>query len=191
MYLPRSFAVDDAFAQDVIRQFPFGTLVTPGHVDPLPFTLDLENGRLVGHLARQNPHARQDGQPATVVFTGPQGYISPRWYVSPGQVPTWNYVTVVVHGRLRVHTDVVPALTQLVAAHEPADGWVFDPAAHQALLGAIVAVEVQIERIEAKAKLSQNRVPADQAGALAGLRASGDPEQIRLADWMERQLIAR
>ena len=116
---------------------------------------------------------------------GPDGYVSPSWYPSKAEhgrvVPTWNYLTAQVYGRLVVHEDaewlraLVTRLTDAPRgpAHRSARGrWSVTDAPATFLDGqlrAIVGVELVISRIEAKAKLSQNRPAADQAGVLAGL----------------------
>jgi len=109
MYTPSYFDNPDLPAlHDMLRRHPFALLVTPHagevHLTHLPFHLIAERGpkgTLEAHLARINPHcdAILAGAPSAVVFHGPDGYISPRWYVDPAKnVPTWNYVAVHVHG---------------------------------------------------------------------------------------------
>lgn len=128
------------------------------------------------------------------------GYISPNGYPSKAErgkvVPTWNYVTLNIHGRLLVHDD--PAWTlqlvrRLTDIHEArhavgrtAKPWSVDDApAHyiDTMLKAIVGVEVVIDRVEAKAKLSQNKTEGDAQGAIADL-ALGGPAEITLATMM-------
>jgi transcriptional regulator len=97
-------------------------------------------------------------------------------------VPTWNYLTAHVYGRLVVHDDAawVDALVRrLTDKHEAAGPrpWSTDdapPAFIAGQLRAIVGVELLISRVEAKAKLSQNRPSADVDGVVAGLTARGD-----------------
>jgi transcriptional regulator len=123
---------------------------------------------------------------ALVIVRGPDAYVSPGWHASKAEhgrvVPTWNYVTAHVHGRLVVHDDpgwvetLVRRLTDQHEAHS-AQPWSVDdaPAAFVAgQLRAIVGVELVISRVEAKAKLSQNRPGADIDGVVAGLEARGD-----------------
>jgi len=144
-------------------------------------------GSLHGHLARANPHWRHapDGQ-ALVVLHGPHGYVSPSWYASKAEhgrvVPTWDHVTLHVHGELVVHEEpadlrrLVESLTDLHEAGRP-DPWAVDDAPDgyvDKTLRAIVGVEVRISRIEASAKLSQNRSADDVRGVVSGLRAAGE-----------------
>ena len=153
-------------------------------------------GALHGHLARNNDQWKLGAVgEALAIVRGPDAYISPGWYASKAEhgrvVPTWNYVTAHVYGRLVVHDD--PAWTEhlvrrLTTKHEAHRDhpWSVDDAPRAFIEGqlrAIVGVELEITRIEAKAKLSQNRPPADVDGVIAGLRERGDKES---ADAVER-----
>jgi transcriptional regulator len=129
--------------------------------------------------------------------TGAQAYVSPTWYASKAEhgrvVPTWNYSAVQLRGRARVHDDpewLRTAVDGLVDQHEsgrPAP-WTTTDAPERYVNGqlrAIVGVEVLVESVQAKAKLSQNRSQADQAGVVSGLRAEGRAGATAVADAME------
>ncbi len=109
-------------------------------------------------------------------------------------MPTWNYVTAHVTGRPRRIEDdgtVEALLSRLVAQFEPPGGWSETEQAAdflERMRRAVVAFELPIDRIEAKAKLGQNHSRAHRAGTVAGLRATGDPVAQALAEWMQRQL---
>src|SRR6201999_3369547 len=117
-------------------------------------------------------------------------------------VPTWNYVTAHVYGRLVVHDDPVwveDIVRRLTAKHETArlaspgqsPAWSVDDAPRKFIEGqlrAIVGLELQITRIEAKAKLSQNRPAADVDGVIAGLRERGDKEMADAVEQARRSL---
>jgi transcriptional regulator len=141
----------------------------------------------MGHVARNN---RQWKTPPTgealVIVRGPDAYISPSWYETKGEhgrvVPTWNYVTAHLHGRLVVHDDAawcernVRALVERHEADRP-EPWSVDDAPPSYIGGqlrAIVGLEVLVTRIEAKRKLSQNRSKGDVLGAVAGLESTAD-----------------
>jgi transcriptional regulator len=194
MYVPAHFAVDDATTSALLAEHGAADLITPTAsgllATLLPFVHDPsigDHGALLGHVARNNPHWRE---PATgeslVIVRGPDAYVSPSWYAAKAEhgrvVPTWNYVTAHVYGELIAHDDVewLEALVRrLTAEHEAAfeEPWTVDdaPAAFiRGQLRAIVGVELRITRIEAKAKLSQNRPPADVEGVIDGLRTRGD-----------------
>jgi transcriptional regulator len=170
-------------------------------------------GSLHGHLARNNEQwklppygeaAASRGDyppypPALAIVRGPDAYVSPSFYAQskPAHgrvVPTWNYVTAHVYGSLIVHDD--PAWTEsvvrrLTAKHEAGRSrpWSVDDAPRSYIEGqlrAIVGVELVISRIEAKAKLSQNRPPADIDGVIAGLRERGDPASADATEQAKR-----
>jgi transcriptional regulator len=152
-----------------------------------------EGDRLVGHLARANGHWRRivDGSPALAVVTGADTYVSPSWYASKAEhgrvVPTWNYTVVHLRGRVVVHDDppwVRALVTRLTDRHEQqrAEPWAVADAPEDYVeknLRPIMGVEVVVESVEAKAKLSQNRSDEDRAGVAAGLAADGrDPSGL-------------
>ena len=202
MYLPAHFRQDRL---DVLHRFigqhSLATLVTLGPdgllANHIPLVLDPEPGpfgTLRGHVAKANPQWR-DSLPhvsALAIFEGPSAYISPSWYPSKEEtgrvVPTYNYVVVHAHGRLSTYTD--PArldqhLRILTAHHEASFPipWTIDNAPADfiaAQLNAIVGIEIAIERLQGKWKVSQNRTPADRAGAVTGLRANGCPAMAAL-----------
>lgn len=193
MYIPHFNAMDDP---DEIRVFVESVgsaeLVTVGAdgtplATLLPILWSSDGGIVIAHMARANPHWRQisDGSRCLAIVGGPQAYISPSWYAAKAEhgrvVPTWNYSAVHLTGTVRVHDDrdwVREAVTQLTDQHEqPRDEpWAVTDAPETYVdknLRAIVGLEMTVERVEAKAKLSQNRSAADQAGVVAGLRAEG------------------
>ncbi|MGH3234113.1 MAG: FMN-binding negative transcriptional regulator [Streptosporangiaceae bacterium] len=200
MYIPAHFAADQAVVDELLARHGAADLITltsDGLIATmLPFAYDPaagEHGTLYGHVARNNDQWRKLalGESLAIV-RGPDAYVSPSWYASKAEhgrvVPTWNYVTAHVYGRLVVHDDpdwVEDVVRRLTAKHEAArltspgqpPGWSVDDAPRAFIEGqlrAIVGLELQITRIEAKAKLSQNRPVADVAGVVAGLSARGD-----------------
>lgn len=201
MYVPRGFEMGDAELERFLLASGAGDLITQGPQGLLatlvPFVYDAttgEHGALRGHLARNNEQWKTavDGE-ALVVLRGPDTYISPTWYATKLEhgrvVPTWNYVTAHVYGELRIHDDIdfVRAVVRdLTTKHEAGrqPEWSVDdaPARYvEGLLRAIVGVELVITRVQAKAKLSQNR-PTDIDGVVTGLRETGEH---RMADEVE------
>ena len=193
MYVPSAFAPTDDAVEALLLRHRAADLVTAGPdgltATMLPFLYDAERRTLRGHLARNNDHWRTaDGAMALVIVRGPDAYVSPSWYATKAEhgrvVPTWNYVTAHVHGVLTVHDDpdwVADLVRELTDRHEAGRQapWSVDDAPAKFVAGqlrAIVGVELAIERIEAKFKLSQNRPAADVDGVIAGLRAVGDRE---------------
>ena len=202
MYVPQHFAPpDDDAVRDLLRHHGAADLVTSTAdglcATLLPFVLDEERNSLLGHVARNNEQWRRPALgEALVIVRGPDAYVSPSWYATKREhgrvVPTWNYVTAHVFGRLVVHDDpawveaLVRRLTEKHEAHR-ADAWSVDdapPAYVAGQLRAIVGVEVEIARVEAKWKLSQNRSDADRAGTVAGLAAEPEPRAQAVADAM-------
>ncbi|MDX6371875.1 MAG: transcriptional regulator [Nocardioidaceae bacterium] len=206
MYVPRFNALDDdETIRAMVRGIGAAELVTVGE-DGYPRATRLpvvwEGDRLVMHLARANPHWRSIPSdvavPALAVVTDAEAYVSPAWYATKAEhgrvVPTWNYSAVHVTGRVRRFEDpewVRRAVTLLTEHHEsarPAPWAVTDaPATYvDKQLRAIVGLELTIERVEGKAKLSQNRSEEDRAGVVAGLRAEGSGREATVAEQMER-----
>jgi transcriptional regulator len=208
VYVPRFNALDDDEAiHAMVRAIGAGELVTVGE-DGYPLATRLpvvwDGDRLVMHIARANPHWRAvpDDRdiPALVVVTDAEAYVSPAWYPSKAEhgrvVPTWNYSAVQVAGRVRRHEDpawVLDAVTMLTRLRESdrTEPWsVSDaPATYvEKQLKAIVGLELTIERVEGKAKLSQNRSDEDRTGVVRGLRDEGGGREAEVADQMERAL---
>lgn len=202
MYTPKHFSESRVQAlHGLIREYPFATVVAHAAgglaANHLPF--ELVDGVLHGHVARSNELARMDGADVLLIFRGPDGYISPNWYPSKHEtgreVPTWNYAVVHVHGRLKVVDDAVwlrrllETLTDRHEAAQPQPWKVSDaPADHiQKSLRAIVGLEIAIERIEGKFKLSQNHPAGNRAGVVAGLRQRDGDGDAELAALMAAQ----
>jgi transcriptional regulator len=208
VYIPAHFKADDEAVRQLFEQMGAADLVTSTTdgllATMLPFLYDPagsrpglgELGAIVGHVARSNRHWRLPALgPALVIIRGPDAYVSPAWYATKREhgrvVPTWNYLTAHVYGRLVIHDDVewLDALVRrLTVRHEAARSrpWSVDDAPAEYVAGqlrAIVGVEILIERIEAKAKLSQNRSAEDIAGVIEGLDQGG---RVDLADAMRK-----
>jgi transcriptional regulator len=206
LYCPSSFAQSDRETLfELIDAYGFATLVSGGGTEPfvshVPLLLDRETRgaeRLLGHVARANPHWEGfDGSAgALAIFHGPHGYVSPAWYVSTPQVPTWNYAVVHVTGRPRVLDTTLTrtVIARLVEQYEGSrtDRWSGElpPAFVDGLVRAIVGFEIPIETIEGKFKLSQNREARDREGALAGLEREGG-ESATLAAFSRRYFAGR
>ena len=164
----------------------------------LPLLYEAERHVLLGHVARNNDHWRAAGGnvESLVILRGPDDYVSPSWYATKREhgrvVPTWNYTTLQVYGRLVAHDDVEwlrGLVTRLTNQHEAtqAEPWhVADAPARyiDGQLRAIVGLELVITRVEAKAKLSQNRSIADRSGVVSGLNEVGTPHAVALAEQM-------
>jgi transcriptional regulator len=194
MYIPKPFQVTDpAWCHTLMRAQSFAAMITADDAGVpfathLPMLVDPARGpfgTLRGHVARANPHWRYvaAGRPTLVIFSGAHAYVSPSWYAAHPSVPTWNYVAVHARGTGALVEDpeqVRTLLADLVRTFERAGpaAWSFDGLPADYLAGmqrGIVAFEIPIERLEGKAKLSQNRDAVDQTRTRETLAASDDP----------------
>ena len=200
MYLPPQFkAKDSAHAAELIRAYPLASLISNDDegfpfVTHLPVHLSDEGQpwRLLGHVAKPNPHWRYlESRPeALVTFMGPQAYMTPRVYPDLVRVPTWNYLA--VHCKVKIK--LLPAtlakdrlLKQLIGDHDPryAPQWVGlgEDYQHKMLAG-IVAFEMEIVDLKCKLKLNQHRPEAFEK--MRGLYEIGNEQERALALWMDR-----
>lgn len=194
MHPAASFRTDDRLLMEaLVEEVAFGMVfaATPdgprvAHT-PLLWTGD---GAVQFHLSRGNALARHlDGMTALALVNGPDAYVSPRWYADGGQVPTWNYVSVEMEGRVRRMDDegLMGLLESLSARHEAriaqGEPWTMDkvPSARLAQLKAgIVGFELEVQAWRPTFKLSQNK-PADERERVAlGLESEGAPALARL-----------
>ena len=205
MYCPAHFAqTDPAEISALIRRVSLAELVTwTGQrieASTIPMLFDGSSGAhgvLLGHVARVNPQWKtfDPSAHALAIFRDDDAYVSPSWYASKAVhgrvVPTWNYLTVHVHGPLIVHDDHEwkrDLLGRLTAVHEATsiEPWSIADAPSpfiDAQIRAVVGVELRIEHIEAKWKLSQNRDDDDVGGVVDHL-ARGNERQRAVADHM-------
>ena len=206
MYVPHHFALEDLDEiRELVRAVHVGQLVTvgPGGApDASLLPVLWEGDEVVVHLARANAHWRRiaDSSPGLVVVTGPDAYITPRWYASKREhgrvVPTWNYSAVHLSGPVTVHDDpewLRRAVTRLTEHHEGrtanGDAWEVHDAPERFVAGqikAIVGVSMTVTTVEAKAKLSQNRSAEDQREVVEGLAGSPDFGAAAVRDAMVR-----
>jgi len=194
MYVPKHFEIADA---DEIFAFldanAFGQLLSRQDSEimgsHLPFLIAADHQRLHCHLARQNPQWQQlEGQRVLITFQGVHDYISPSWYETTG-VPTWNYQAVHIYGHCRVFDDAAE-LADLVEAlsnrYESGFEKAWQPQYRDAMLKAIIGVEITIDEVQCKYKLSQNRPAADQQGVVDRLDQLGSQP---LANAMRKTLF--
>ena len=202
MYVPRfNVITDQVEIAALTRGVGAATLITTGPDGyPLASLLPVvwRGDQLIMHLARANDHWRaiRDDEPALAVVTGPDAYVSPTWYPSKREhgrvVPTWNYSAVHFTGRVTVQHDphwLLEAVRCLTDQHEQdrEHPWSVDDAPGRYVekqLKAIVGLQLRIERVEGKAKFSQNRSEEDAAGVIDGLRREGGRRQAEVAEAM-------
>ena len=204
MYNPRIFRRDEPKRlHSIIDAIGFGLLVVPVDGDPeiahLPFVLDHGEGplgSLIAHVARPSEIWRYaDGRPVTVVFQGPHAYVSASHYERPSeQVPTMSYVAVHARGRARVvnGNDTLVGVRKLAAHFERHERspWSIDlltDALREGLLEGIVGLEIRIEHLEGKVKVSQNRGPVDRARVRQALLERGEPNDLAIVRFMDEE----
>ena len=206
MYQPPAFREDrEDILHALMRAHPFATLVistaTGIEANHLPLLLDdpdAGQAGLSGHFSKGNPllHAFEGlsgGLPALAIFHGPENYISPGWYPSKAAdgkaVPTWNYAVVHAHGVLRAMTD--PAnlrahLDALSAGQEAGRSPPWSPADAPedylaSMMKGIIGFTMEIDRLEGKWKLGQNRSAEDRTGVIHGLTGEENASAAELA----------
>lgn len=197
-YVPPHFAeTDRAGLLKFVRERTFGTFVAvlSGEAVLAHAPVVVTEGTLRFHLAKGNSFldAARAGVVAKAAFYGPDAYISPDWYVSENQVPTWNYAAVYGQGPMRIlsREEMVAQVDALSAQQEaslaPKKPWTrakMSPGLDERMFAAIEGVEMRIDGLEGKFKLSQNKTAADIAGAAAALEALGAPQGLAVARMM-------
>jgi transcriptional regulator len=195
LYIPKAHLVEDRnFLHDFMDEYSFVDLVTAApdvRITHIPCFLDRTQGRygtIYGHISRQNPQsATFDGKhSAIVVFRGPHSYISPLWYAKKDVVPTWNFAVAHAGGKLKpvAEKDAFRALLgRLIRKNEGAQSaYDFEklPDSYTSgLMTGIIGFSMEIERIEGKFKLGQERSATDKEGVLRGLQSAKQPRGIR------------
>ena len=178
MYPPPHHQVNDIDKMiAVIKQYPLGMLVSVKDNKPLlthiPFIYNDKTGRLVAHIDKNNPQLEtlQDGANVTVVFKGPDCYISPSIYDSENQLPTWNYIIVHITGTIQLINDSEAAKQSMITMteflEEPDHEFILqknNPKMDR-FVNYIQAFEIEITNWEGKFKLSQDKTEVDQTNA--------------------------
>ena len=208
MYIPRANQEDRIpVLHKLIEDQPFASLITMGSsglfASHIPMLLEQNSamGQLRGHISRANTQWR-DYTPsveALAIFSGPQHYITPNWYPEKQEtgkvVPTWNYVVVHAYGYLRIIEDAdwlmahLQTLTGIHEAESPIPWKIGDaPADYIASqIRGIVGLEMNIERLEGKWKVSQNRSERDRAGVANGLGELDTTDSLAMKALVEKR----
>lgn len=199
MYNPSPFKVSSRDEiKDFLSTYNFGTIFSSRSGElrtvsvPLIFDKDLKT--LSGHIAIANSMWKGlDKEHVIVVFMGPNHYISPLWYEEEYAVPTWNYLSVLIKGQVRIlisDEDKIRILDQLSDFQENKfnQGWKADwnDKHYMAQLKAIVAFEITIEEAELKKKLSQNHPRDNTRKVSQKLKEVGNKNADEIASLMEK-----
>lgn len=200
IYIPKHFQMEQSAALEVIENNGFALLVSMGEREVcathLPLQINREEEALYGHFALPNDQWKEaEGKQVMAVFQGPHCYISSDWYETNRAVPTWNYVAVHVYGRLEIVEDekqILASLHDLVTTYEaPGSGYdlnELDPAFVKGMRKGIVPFRILIDRIEGKAKLSQNHSKDRRERVVRKLEQSGRENELAIADLMKKRL---
>jgi transcriptional regulator len=190
---------------EFIRQTGMAAIVTVGRagfeVTNLPLLAGGGGDQLVltGHMPRVNPQSRRNGAKCVAIFQGPQAYVSPGWYLTkkthPRTVPTWDYITVRVHGEIEVDPDpqVIYRHVDCLSAHyeQPfEEPWHISDAPDSfitQLVKALVVVRIKVSRLEGIWKIHQNHPLENRLGVAHGLRTVGSGSALALADAIEHR----
>ena len=197
MYIPNSFIEHDKQRiLSIAREHGFATLITSRDGVPfashLPLILDGDDTLIAyGHMAKANEQWQHfaSQQEILLMFQGPHAYISPSNYKEAG-VPTWNYATVHLYGKASIVEDldelknIINTLTHKYEQHQPTP-WI--PEYSERVLNAVVGFKVEVSRVEAKFKLSQNKSVVDQHSIIHNLRSNGGENQMGVANLMEER----
>ena len=198
MYTPKYYRLEDKEkVMQVMEENSFATIVSNKDGVPtathIPLLLHKDGNYLSGHFARANKQWMDlDGQEVLAIFQGPHSYISPSWYETKDAVPTWNYVSVHVYGKIEIiedSTEVRALLSKMVGKYESkgssyklenvSDTYLDD------LYKGLVCFKLTLDRIEATAKLSQNHLVERQERVVKGLESIGSEQSKEVARWMK------
>jgi transcriptional regulator len=211
LYIPKPHLVEDRkLLHDFMEDYAFVNLVTAAptvRITHIPVLLDRTagpSGTVYGHIARKNPQSETfDGQhQAVIVYQGPNSYISPSWYANAPAVPTWNFAVVHASGTLKPITDksaLHDLLAKLIKTNEgrytPSSTYDFSKIPDSyigGMIGGIIGFEMQIDLLEGKFKLGQERSEGDKAGILKNLQtAKHDPSLFDLTSSFYNRLTKK
>ncbi len=194
VYIPSAFEVKDkSKLVDFIKKNSFGILFSQESGGPfathLPFLMDEnagDNGVLMSHMAKSNPHWQDlHDKEVLVVFPGSHAYISASWYNELHTVPTWNYVAVHVYGKMKIvenKEDLKKMIEKTVNFYESSmpNPWNpnFDDVFIDGLMNGVVGIELVISKMEGQWKLSQNHSDTRQQNLINGLKTNNQYDSI-------------
>lgn len=203
MYIPDFNCIEDrAVTIAFMKANPFAIMISPSgkgmHATHLPLLVE-ENGgkiKLRGHFAKANHHwSSIEQEDSLVIFHGPHAYISPSLYEIRESVPTWNYVAVHVYGKAKLVKELADAerlLADLIAQFDPSyyQQWrSFSEEYRDKMLRRIIAFEFEVNRIETKFKLGQNRTPQEQQNLIEALERNSNAAVSGIATLMRQEKL--
>lgn len=200
MYIPSHFRiVENEIIYEIIEENGFATLFSKHEGMPyathIPLLMDENKEYLYGHFAKANPQWRDiENQNVLAIFHGPHCYISSSWYESNRNVPTWNYQAVHVYGKVEIIKDeeLKNSLYDLVVKYESPDSSYqldeVDPTFLEGMTKGIIGFKINIDKIEAKAKLSQNHPIERRKLVIQELEKMNEENEQKIAKLMKRGL---
>jgi len=201
MYTPKLYREEDRVKiLEFLRQNEFATLVAYDGEKPTASHLLMEvveDGEQLfvnGHMSKVNPlwKTLENNPEVLVIFQGPHTYISPTWY-NHVNVPTWNYQAVHVYGSPRIiseRDETYALLSRLVSRHEGGTKYRLETLPRDFVereMKGIVAFQIEVARIEANYKLSQNRDDEDYHNIVSHLEEREDEISHGVAEAMKKQ----
>ena len=198
MYAPGAYAAADPAA--IVKKYPFAHLVTATaeetYATPTPIFFETDDTvtTLIGHMTRINPQAQtlQTGQRVLAIFPGPHAYISASWYRTLLTVPTWDYVSAQIRGRIELIDDdagQIKVLSRIaeVLERDSEHPWTLEqapPGKVQQLLPRIRSFRITVERIEGVTKLNQTHPASDRMLVIQQLLARPESDSREIARLM-------
>lgn len=193
--------IDRQEINEVIETYGFATLTSIHEgsltATQLPLLLSEDKTELIGHFAKGNKQwVDIENQQVLVLFQGPHCYISPSWYEAQNTVPTWNYVTVEITGKVKLLKEGDSRPWQSMVAltekyEEPTSAYNLmdvDPSYISSLSKGVMGFTISIDNIKGKAKLSQNHPTARVERVIEALRETNKSDEKAIAKWMEKKM---
>jgi transcriptional regulator len=201
MYIPAHFKEKDyKKIISFIKEFNFGILASTDEsgkviATHIPFIINEKenNFSLKTHIAKANPQWKSftESKEILIIFSEPHAYISPKNYIKQESVPTWNYVAVHVYGTPRLLESYEEKLSLIEETiNEFESGFMLkwnelSDKYRNGLLNGIVAFEIEVTSVDAKSKLSQNRMPEEQENIINSLSSSNDSLKVKISELMK------
>lgn len=191
MYLPNHFRVENIeLMVEVAQQNPFGLLLSNGEdgypeATHIPVLVSDKLETAMFHIAKANPQSAAliANKKAKVVFSGPHAFIHPDFYVEPGQVPTWGYISLEISGAIEILEEEQAILHVLEMSQN--FGAVVSETEAKRIIKGTVCFKMKVESRKGKWKVGQNKKDSDRISAAKHLLNSKDPMEQSLGHWYQ------
>lgn len=202
MYTPHQFKGNLDSVSDFIKKYPFGIIASHNgkriEATHLPFVLEDTGGKLelFSHLASVNPQWKSfEKEAVLVIFSEPHAYISPKHYSNKENVPTWNYVSTHLYGKVSIfknEKENTEILEKMIAFFEATFKFQWDNLSkeyQQVLLNEIVGIKIEVTEIQFQEKLSQNKAKSSRNSMIDEFSKSDSGHENELANYMSKKDI--